>query len=300
MHHHRLVLNGRPPAVAGLVGELRAAGAEALTRPGETPVRMVWTARDARALAALCARHRSVVVGVERFATLGAELERLVVRGRETTVLERRPVAPEEDDELWAPVARDGPRWGDLHAPPAVGLRRAALAVAAEPVTLGPGMAGTTLDDALLICPALERLCAAAGDPLASDAPPPEVVPAIRALAAIGLTVGANASGPACDAELAFERTWRLTQATAFAAQDSWFLDEPGDADWPDWLMFLLSCAATVVESCAACLHPSPPDIKSLHAEHHATPDEQLDHAAGLLVIVALQALALFGGGEPG
>ena len=162
------------------------------------------------------------------------------------------------------------------------------------------GAAGTTLDDALLICPALERLCAAAGDPLASDAPPPEVVPAIRALAAIGLTVGANASGPACHAELAFERTWRLTQATAFAAQDSWCLDEPDGADWPDWLMFLLSCAATVVESCAACLHPSPPDIKSLHAEHHATPDEQLDHAAGLLVIVALQALALFGGGEPG
>jgi hypothetical protein len=297
MHHHRLVLNGHASAVARLVGELRAAGAEALTRPGEAPVRLVWTARGAGAVEALCARHRTVTVGVERFASLGAELERLIVCGRETTLLERRAVAPEEDEELVAPaLERDGPsRRGDLHAPPLAGLRRAALAVAAEPVTLGHGMAGTALDDALLVGPVLGRLCAAAGDPLAGEAPPEDALTAIRRLAAVGLTVGANASGPACDAELAFERSWRLTQAAAFAAQDSWWL-EPEDADWPDWLMFLLSCAAGVVESCASCLHRAPPEIKSLHVEHHATPDEHLDHAAGLLVMVALQALALFAG----
>ncbi|WCB96240.1 hypothetical protein DSM104299_04997 [Baekduia alba] len=274
MHHHRLVLNGPPPAVARLVDDLRAAGAEGITR--EPPVRLVWTTAHASAVEALCARHRRVVVGVERFETLGAELERLVVCGREATVLERRAFA---DEEL-APLGPEA-------------LRRVALGVAAMPVALGSGLAGTALDDALLVGPALGRLCAAAGDPLAVERPPRAAVDAIRALAAVALTVGANASAPASDAELAFERSWRLAQAAAFAAQDAWWA-RPDDDDWPEWLMFLLSCAAGVVESCAACLHRPPPDVKSLIAEHHATADEQLDHAAGLLTIVTLQALTLF------
>lgn len=263
-------------AVARLADDLRAAGAEGVTRIDEPPVRLVWTTADASAIEAVCARHRRVVVGVERFETLGAELERLVVRGADATLLERRAFG---DEEL-APLN-------------AGALRRAALGVAAVPVTLGPGLAGTSLDDALLVGPAIGRLCDAAGDPLAADPPPPAAVDAVRALAAVALTVGANASAPASDGELAFERSWRLAQATAFAAQAAWWA-RPDDEDWPEWLMFLLSCAAGVVESCAACLHRPPPDVKSLIAEHHPTADEQLEHAAGLLAIVALQALALF------
>ena len=161
------------------------------------------------------------------------------------------------------------------------------------PVELGPGRAATSLDDALLLGPALGRLCAAAGDPLIDDFPPAAASDSIRSLAAVGLTIGAAGSGSMCDAELEFERAWRLAQATALAGREPLWT-RPGDAEWPEWLMFLLSCGAGVIESCAACMHRPPEGFSSLHSEHCATVDEQLDHAAGLLVMVALQALVLF------
>jgi hypothetical protein len=266
MHHHRLVLNGPPSAVARFTEELRSAGA-ATVDDGRRP-RLIWTTPRASALEALCARHARVIVGVERFASLGDALERLVVHGRETTVLERRGFEVGElDDAL--------PDEGEPLDPAA--LRAVALEVAALPVRYGPILTATTIDDAVLVGPAVGRLCAAA-----TDAPVARA--ALRSLAAIGLTVGANASAPACDAELAFERAWRLTQATAFAGQDALWT-RPQDADWPEWLMFVLSCAAGLIESCAACAHRAPAGVASLHTEHFATAD----------VMVALQALVLFG-----
>jgi hypothetical protein len=286
MHHHRLVLNGTPTAVARLADDLRAAGAVAIT--GAPPVRLVWATPRAAAVEALCARHRAVVVGLERFEALGAELERLVVCGRHATLLERRPLAGDEDLEGIPALDEDA-------APLAAGaLRAAARRVAALPVAIGPGLLATALDDALLLGPALGRLCTAAGDPIAEDPPPRVALREVAELAARGLTVAAAGAGPSCPAELAYERSWRLAAATARAAHEPLW-SRPGDADWPEWLMELLSRGAAVIETCAACLHQPPPPHPSVHAEHFCTVDEQRDQAAGDLVTAALQALVLFG-----
>ena len=90
MYRQRLVLNGPPAAVARLADDLCAAGAVAVAGPTAGPPRLVWETAQSGTLEGLCVRHRDVTVGVERFELLGDELERLVVRGREATVLARR------------------------------------------------------------------------------------------------------------------------------------------------------------------------------------------------------------------
>src|SRR4051794_29711485 len=150
MHPHRLVLNGPPAAVARLAHELRAAGAVPVEREDVAPPRLVWATARPAAVEALCARHQAVVVGLERFETLGEELERLVVHGRETTVLERRALAPGpghdlDDDAIATP---DG--WGLCLDEDGEPLDRAALCgaavrVVAVPVDLGPAPTGSSL-----------------------------------------------------------------------------------------------------------------------------------------------------------
>jgi hypothetical protein len=287
MHHHRLVLNGPPGAVGLLAAALGAAGA---TSVATDPPRLIWTTARTDPLGAIAAAHPGVVIGAERFAGLGKSFERLVVHGTEATLLERRAFASEDEETPSSPPGPARPRLALAAPPQLAALRRAALAVGREPTAFGPAT-GTTLDDALLVAPALGRLAAVAGDPLDLDRPPPPVLAALRALGAIGLTVGATCGGPACDAELEFERAWRLAQAHACASDDPFIA--LGDADWPDWLMFVLSCAAGVIESCAASLHRAPPGTSPIHREHFATADEHLDHAATLLTITSIQALAL-------
>jgi hypothetical protein len=317
MHHHRLVLNGPPAAVVHLAGDLCAAGAVDVSSGGGPPARLVWATPRPSAVEALCARHRAVVVGVERFEALGEQLERLILHGREATLLERRTVAtgPEaadlafelDDDDggagdLLLRTERDTDAlacWGlcldeDGEALDVGALRAAARRVAALPVDVGSGAASSSLDDALLLGPAIGRLCAAAGDPLAHDLPPAAALDAVVALAAVALTIAAASAGSAVAAELDFERAWRLTQATAHASRETLWA-RPGDADWPEWLMHLLSRAASVVESCAECLHQPVPAFVSIHTEHVGTVEEQLDREACGLVSTALQALVLFG-----
>jgi hypothetical protein len=242
----------------------------------------------------------------------------LVLHGREATLLERRTVAtgPEAAD-LRFEVAEDDGGAGDLllrtdretdalicwglcldedgEALDVGALRAAARMVVALPVDIGPGAASSSLDDALLLGPAIGRLCAAAGDPLAEDPPPAAALDAIGALAAVALTIAAASAGSAAPAELDFERAWRLTLATAHASRETLWA-RPGDADWPEWLMHLLSQAASVVESCAECLHQPEAAFVSIHAEHFGTAEEQLDREACSLVSTALQAIVLFGG----
>jgi hypothetical protein len=289
MHRQRLVLNGPPIAIARLADDLRAAGAVAVAGPTAGPPRLVWETAQPGTLEGLCARHRDVTVGVERFELLGDELERLVVQGREATVLERRRLGGGTADLDGMEEAggvcleQDGARLD-----PAA-LRAAARSVMAAAVDLGAGPTCSAADDAVQVGRAVGRLCAT----VAQDGPGLRGRATIAALAATALSLGAV--GSACEAERRFERDWRLTQAIARAGREGLWA-RPGEAEWPEWLMDLLTGVARVIDGCSACLHRPPPPFVSLHTEHVDTEAEELEHAAGRLVTTALQVLVLFGG----
>jgi len=291
MHQHRLVLNGPAAAVARLASELESAGAVAVRAGPEGPPRMVWATVRPASLTGLCAAHEGVTVGVERFELLGEELERLIVRGREATVLERRRPAA-VDAEALADWGCGGLCLEEGERLDPVALRTAARRVLAVPAELWPpGPTASALDDAVLLGRAVGRLCAAASDPAL---PPNEhTSEAIAALAAAALTVAAGCAEASCVAERGFERAWRLTQATAHAGREELWTRR-GEVDRSEWLMELLLGAGQAIEAAAACLHAPPPPFVSLHAEHVATEEEQLERAAGRLTATALQALVLF------
>jgi hypothetical protein len=311
MQHHRLVLNGPPAAVAALVDALHAAGAQPI--PGADPPRLTWTTPAPSPLHGVCARHPRVVVGAERFALLGQTLDRVVVRGLETTVLERRPFAPhadelDGDEDDGDPIFHGLVLGGDCAPLDPDALRVAAGRVAARPVRFGPGPAGSALEDALLVGAAVGRLSVAAtadpppdeavthalsADPRAAARPDPAVLDALAELAAAALTAGAAYADPACAAELAYERARHLTEAYAIAAAERLW-SRPGDADWPEWLMYTLLGAVAVVEDCATTLHQPPPPLLTAHLEHAATQRERLCHATTRLASTCLQALVLF------
>ena len=307
VHHHRLVLNGPRAAVARFVADLVAAGATVLPGVAGAPPRLVWTAGDPHALDALCARHPRVAAGVERFAFLGQTLERLVAAGRETTVLERRPVVsvsePAEDEDRDPPPSRllGGLCLDEDCAPLAPdALDAAARRVVALPIAVGPGLATSSLDDALLVGAAAGRVCEqATATPLYDLAPAAGgALGAIAGLAAAALTTGAACAGAAGLAELQHERAWCLTEATAHAALERLWT-RPGDADWPEWIMYVLAGAAAVVEDCAACLHHPAPPYVSIHTERQPTDEERLRETASRLVTTCLQALVLFDAEAP-
>jgi hypothetical protein len=310
MHHHRLVLNGPPGAVAALADALHAAGAQPI--PGADPPRLTWATPAPSPLHGVCAEHPRVVVGAERFALLGQTLDRVVVRGAETTVLERRPFAPHTDDldgdaDDGDPLLQGFVLAEDCAPLESEALRGAARRVAAEPVRLGPGPAAGALDDALLVGAAVGRVCVAAtadpapggvhalsADPRAAARPAPAVLDALAGLAAAALTAGAACTEPSGAAEMAYERAFHLTEAYAIAAAERLW-SRPGDADWPEWLMYALLGTVAVVEDCATTLHQPPPPLLTAHLEHAATQRERLCHATTRLVATCLQALVLFG-----
>jgi hypothetical protein len=286
MHRQRLVLNGPPAAIARLADDLCAAGAVAVAGPTAGPPRLIWETAQPATLEGLCVRHRDVTVGVERFELLGDELERLVVRGREATVLERRRLAGEVHDiDGVSGVCVD-----ENGAPldPAA-LRAAARYVMVAPPDHGPGPTCSATDDAVRVGKAVGRLCAT----VAQDGPGLGGDATIAVLAATVLTLGT--AGSACEAEQRFERDWRLTQAIARAGCEQLWA-RPGEAEWPEWLMDLLTGAARVIDGCSACLHEPPAPFISVHTEHVDTEAEQLERAAGRLVTTALQTLVLFCG----
>jgi hypothetical protein len=289
MHRQRLVLNGPPVAIARLADDLCAAGAVAVPGPTAGPPRLVWETAQSGTLEGLCARHREVTVGVERFELLGDELERLVVRGRDATVLERRRLGG-GTPELDGVEDVGGVCLEEDSAPlePAA-LRAAARSVMAAAVDRGPDPTCSAVDDAVRVGRAVGRLCAT----VAEGGPGVGGHARIAALAATALSVGTV--GSACAAERRFERDWRLTQAIARAGREELWA-RPGEAEWSEWLMDLLIGAARVIEGCSACLHRPPPPFVSLHTEYVDTEAEELEHAAGRLVTTALQALVLFGG----
>jgi hypothetical protein len=286
MHQHRLVLNGPPAAVALLADDLSAAGAVAV--PGSTsgPPRMVWATAGPATLEGLCARHHDVAVGAERFELLGDELQRLVVQGSDATVLERRSLAD------LAELAERDPCLEEEGAPlDPEALRRAARHVMVAPPGRWPGPTCSALDDAMELGVAVGRMCSAVG----SEGPCLAGLHTVAALGATALSIGAPPADGDCTAEREFERSWRLTQATARAGREELWA-RPGEANWPEWLMELLTGVARVTECCAAALHQPPGTLVSLHTEHFGTEEEQLEQTVGWLVATVLQTLVLFRG----
>jgi hypothetical protein len=291
VHHHRLVLNGPPPALQRLVDELCRAGATVLV--GEDAPRLVWSTSDPRLVERLAVRHTDVAVGVERFEALGTEVVRLVVRGDEATVLDRRRVVPSsEDDELQA--------WGygsddeGAQLDPEL-LRRAAHRVdrcARDVRTCDPAGA---LDGGLALGRAFGTLCEGATvRPLRGAS-----LDAVAGLAAAALTVSATRAaptggGPWPPAAAAVERSWILTRALASAAAEALW-DPPPDAVWIDWLGHLMAATSDVLLACAESVDGAETAIAAVHREHFATPDEQRASAADALIAMCLQTLALFG-----
>jgi hypothetical protein len=323
MHHLRLDLHGPPAAMDHLIGELVASGAEPLPDADPSAPRLVWATSEPPPLAALCDRYYTVRVGVERFMLLGETLERVVYRGREMTLLERRAFADAPESLLIAddgrfpylaagpdPPTERGRVCFDADGAPLDGdaLCAAAREVAAVPVDLGPGLAGSALDDALLIGAAIGQVCATAtgphpdqdvhplsADPRATAVPATSVLEALAGLAAAGVTAAAANAYPSSAAELAYERAVRLTRATAVARIEHLWT-RPGDADWPEWLMYVLAAAGMVIEECSLNLSRPVEELSELVVVSERMPSdaERLEDAAARLVMFCLQALVLF------
>ena len=288
MHHHRLVLNGPPPALQRLVDELRRAGATVLGAD-EVP-RLVWSTSDPRLVESVAGRHADVAVGVERFEALGTEVVRLVVRGGEATVLDRRRVLPTpEDDELEA--------WGYECDEEGVQLdsellRRAARRVDRCAVDLRPDGPASALGEGRALGCAFGMLCQTGG----GEAPADAALEAVVGLAAAALVSSVERASSGCarvPAEAVVERSWILTRALAWAgAEQLW--ERPDDAVWVAWLGHLMAATSDALLACAESFDGAGTAIAAVHREHYATPDERRASAADALIAMCLQTLALF------
>ncbi|MCP9491150.1 MAG: hypothetical protein MSC31_14935 [Solirubrobacteraceae bacterium MAG38_C4-C5] len=290
VHHLRLSLNAPPAERERLACELEARGATRLQ--ATEPLGLVWsTDGSAPVLEELSAGHPTVVVGVERFESLGDELLRAIVHGGVVTVLERRSIldGPHGEGPLeWGVcMDEDGELLdGEL-------LRATAELVAAMPAPSSARGSRTPLHGMVELSRALGRLCATTEDPLAPGAPHPATLSALLELANLALTLGAPTASM-CAAEARVARAWCLSRACAHAGVETLW-DTPGAASWPDWLATLAASASEAID--AGCHHPIDlaPQAVLLASEHWASPQEQFEAAAATLLVSCLQALALFG-----
>ena len=307
MHHLRLSLNGPPAERERLACELVARGATRLQ--ATEPLGVVWsTGGSPPVLEELSAAHPTVVVGVERFESLGDELLRAIVHGGAVTVLERRSI-------LDGPHGEGPLEWGlcmdeDGELLDGELLHAKAELVAAMPAPSSARGSRTPLHGMVELSRALGRLCATTEEPLAPDTPHPatlwallELVAAKRLrhhrdgraleLANLALTLGAPTTSM-CAAEARIARAWCLSRACAHAGTETLW-DTPGAASWPEWLATLAASASQAID--AGCHHPIDPAPQTalLASEHWPSPQEQFEATAATLLVTCLQALALFG-----
>src|SRR5215216_2665359 len=76
--------------------------------------------------------------------------------------------------------------------------------------------------------------------------------------------------------EREFAHALRLTQSMVHARQDE-FWDEPGNADWDEWLQRLIGSASNVIDAATHIWIGPQNDLHALGSEHHSTPTEQLE-----------------------
>lgn len=275
MHHYRVDLTGPPVAIAAVATEGGQAG------DGTTLV----VARD-EGLSfweALSRRHPSVTFGIECFETFEDELLRVVIRNGETTVMARDGVLPRD----WGSYHEEGgePIGDDL-------LRAAAQWVAEQRLAYDMGASENGLATALTMGKALGRLCRRVEETRYADSPG-DALDAVVELAVFALWTSAvgMSLGPE---EREFAHALRLTQSMLHAGRSE-FWDEPGTADWNEWLQCLIGSASDVINAATNVWTGPHTDLHALGSEHHTTPTEQLESEASSLLTTCIQALAMFG-----
>jgi hypothetical protein len=229
-------------------------------------------------------RHTDAILGIEHFEAFGDELVNLIVERGSETVMARTGVLPEG--------------WGSFHDEDGEPLdedllRAGAEAVAEQRLRHDVGTLSSGLDTAITMGKVLGRLCSRTEATVWGD-PTGDALEAVIELAVFALWV--STAGRSADrAEREFEHALRLTQSVAHGRLDE-LRDQPGDANWEEWLEVLIASVSDIIESACNCRLEADTELHALGAEHHHTPEEMLELAARSLLTSCLQALALFSG----
>jgi hypothetical protein len=274
MHHYRVDLSGPPAAIAKLLAEIGQ----------ETDGSTLFVARDGGVefWESLSRCHPKVTFGIESFEAFEDELLHALVHNGETTVMAREGLLPSD--------------WGSFHdedgEPIDDGLLRAAAElVHANRLRYDVGTCATGLATALTMGKALGRLCCRVEGTLYDDASP-DALDAVVELAVFALWTSAVGSSKGA-AEREYAHACRLTQSMLHAGMSE-YRDEPGDAEWDEWLRCLLGSASDIIDAATHVWIEPETDWHAMGAEHHSTPTELLELSARSLLTTCIQALALF------
>jgi predicted DNA-binding protein len=278
MHHYRVNVTGPASVVEAVVSELTSAGARSV-EPG---CLVMASEGGVEIWEALSVRHPAATLGLECFEAFEDERLHALVQNGHLTVMARAGVLRQDcgsfHDEDGQPLEKDL-------------LRAAAEAVDAERLRADVATITTALDAALAIGGAIGRLCARVNSSRVHE-PTRDQLDAVTELAVIALSV-CSAARTVKEAEREFEDALRLTQSTVHAGLSE-LAERPGDADWREWLLILLSDASHVIDTSSHCDLEVESDATALGAEHCGTPREHLEVEASSLLTTILEVLALF------
>lgn len=277
MHYYRVHLSGQEAAVAAMRADIAAHGARLVE-----PRRLAFLTQadgSGDVWEELSRAHPRAVLGVEGFELFDDELVQMIVANGVATEMARRSVLPEacgyfydEDSEPLDEAL----------------VRAAAELVNAERLRHEVGPVSRGLDVSIQIGAALGRLCALP----ASEGASPPVVDSVIEMGARALWISAfkQWSHPA---ERDFEHALGLTRSVVQVCRSEFF-DEPGSADWGEWLQVLIGSASDVLDAATHWWPDMGADARAFGSEHFGTPQEQLEGAAQSLLTTCLETLALF------
>ncbi|HEX6457596.1 MAG TPA: hypothetical protein VF032_01660 [Thermoleophilaceae bacterium] len=276
MHYHRVHLSGPEAAVEAVGADLVARGGSLLEH-GRLAF-LTLADGSGEVWEELSQVHRGAVLGVEGFELFDDEFVQTIVASGVATEMARRSVVPEACHSFY-----------DEGDP----LDESLVRTAAELVNggrlrheLGPVSRG--LDVSLEIGAALGRLCA----PPASEGASARAVDGVIELGARALWVSSlkQWSHPA---ERDFEHALGLTRSVVQVCRSEFF-DQPGSADWSEWLQVLIGATSDVLDAATHWWPDMGADARAVGSEHFGTPQEQLEGAAQALLTTCLETLALF------
>jgi hypothetical protein len=94
--------------------------------------------------------------------------------------------------------------------------------------------------------------------------------------------------------EAEYVHALRMTQSVVHAGRSE-FWDEPGEADWSQWLETLIGSASGVIDAATHVRIEPENDLHALGSEHLGTPVERLELEARALLTTCIETLAMFG-----